>query len=264
MARIIAVSNQKGGVGKTTTTLNLAAAVARAGRRVLLVDIDPQGNASSGLGITRDRAFNGVAEAMLGLEAMASCVHRAEGEELDVCPATAALQGAEIELYGLPNRENRLAFALAEVGERYDLVFIDTPPSLGMLTLNALVAADSVLVPLQAEYYAMEGLGELIRTINAVRRGPNPRLVREGVVITMSDSRNNLCREVERQAREVLGEEVFRTVVPRTVRLAEAPSHGRSIFAYDPGSRAASSYRALGEELLGRVASVRGAAAGAL
>lgn len=255
MPRIIAVSNQKGGVGKTTTAVNLAAALARAGHATLLVDVDPQGNATSGLGVSRTEVVAGIGEVILGLEPLRNAIVSTGELLLDLSPASPTLVGVEVELVGLPNRDRRLAIAFADLPRAYDYVIIDTPPSLGLLTLNALVAADSVLVPLQAEYYAMEGLGELMRTISAVRRGPNPRLVREGVVITMSDGRTNLCREVERQAREVLGDEVFRTVVPRTIRLAESPSHGRSIFQYDPSSRGAQAYGALAGELLAKTAS---------
>lgn len=250
--QIVAVTNIKGGVGKTTTAVNLAAALARAGHPTLLVDLDPQGNASSGLGFPRDSVDTGVADAILGLHPLSHCVVRTPQEGLDLCPATPALVGVEVELVGLPNRERRLAFGLADQPREYDFVLIDCPPSLGLLTLNALVASDSVLVPLQAEYYAMEGLGELVRTISAVRRGPNPRLVREGIVITMFDGRTNLCREVEQQARDVFGKEVFETVIPRTVRLAEAPSFGKTIFAHDPSSKAAHSYAALAHEVVRR------------
>jgi len=253
MPRIIAVSNQKGGVGKTTTAVNLAAALARAGHPTLLVDVDPQGNASSALGVPKHEAPWGIAEAMLGLESLRTCVLNTAQPGLDLAPATPALVGAEIEMVGLPNRDRRLALALADLPRPYDFVLVDTPPSLGLLTLNALVAADGVLVPLQAEYFAMEGLGELVRTIAAVRRGPNPRLVRDGIVLTMTDPRTRLCREVEAQAREVFGGEVFQAVVPRAVRLAEAPSHGKSIFGYAPSSRAAESYSAVATELVERL-----------
>jgi len=254
MTRIIAVSNQKGGVGKTTTAVNLAASIARRGRSTLLVDVDPQGNATSFLGLSKDTVEFGMAEVMLGLEPMRRAVVATKEPNLDLSPATPTLQGAEVELVGLANRERRIELALSDLPKAYDFVIIDTPPSLGLLTLNALVAADSVLVPLQAEYFAMEGLGELVRTIAAVRRGPNPRLVREGVVLTMFDARTNLCREVERQAREVLGEEVFKATIPRAVRLSEAPSHGKSIFGYAGGSSAAQAYHELADEVIARAA----------
>jgi chromosome partitioning protein len=255
MPRIIAISNQKGGVGKTTTATNLAAALARAGHPTLVVDIDPQGNATSGLGVAKAEVDQGVAEAILGLAPMGACIVATAQENLALAPATPALVGVEVELVALPNRERRLAIALADLPQSFDFVLIDCPPSLGLLTLNALVAADSVLIPLQAEYHAMEGLGELVRTVTAVRRGLNPRLVREGIVVTMSDSRTNLCREVERQAREVFGREVFETVVPRAVRLAEAPSYGRTIFDHDPTSRAAQAYAGLAREVVRRAIS---------
>ena len=259
MARIIAVSNQKGGVGKTTTAVNLAAALARAGHPTLLLDLDPQGNASSALGQRKDDVEQGVAEAILGLATLAQCTVATATKGLTLCPASAALVGAEVELVGMPNRERRLAFALSDLPPELDFVVIDCPPSLGLVTLNALVAADSVLIPLQAEYFAMEGLGDLVRTVQAVRRGPNPNLVREGIVITMWDARANLCREVEAQAREVFGREVFDTVIPRAIRLAEAPSFGKTIFQHDGASRAAKAYSALAHEVVRRaIAAAKG------
>lgn len=253
MARIISISNQKGGVGKTTTAINLAAALARSGHATLLIDLDPQGNASSCLGSPKDKAGNGTAEAILGLEPLANCIVSSL-DGLDLCPANPALVGADVEMVNMPNRERRLAAALDGLPAKYAYVIIDLPPSLGLLTLNAFVASDGVVVPLQSEYYAMEGISELVRTINAVRRGPNPRLVRDGIVMTLHDSRVRLCREVEAQAREVFGSEVFHTVIPRAVRLAEAPSFQKTIFGYDPGCRAAAAYQALAGELVTRVA----------
>jgi len=254
MPRIIAISNQKGGVGKTTTAVNLGAALARAGHATLLVDLDAQGNASSGVGFPKDRVDIGVADAVLGLQPLRNTVVHTGQTLLDLVPATAALVGVEVELVNLANRERRLLLALADLPRNYEYVLIDCPPSLGLLTVNALVAANGVLIPLAAEYYAMEGLGELIRTIAAMRRGPNPKLVRDGIVITLADPRTNLCKEVERQAREVFGDEVFGTVVPRNVRLAEAPSFGKSIFTYDAASKGAAAYAALADEVLRRTA----------
>jgi len=252
MARILSVSNQKGGVGKTTTTINLAAALAKAGQRVLLVDLDPQGNASSGLGYPRREVTMGIYDALLEYRDIDSVLMPTALDGLQVIPASRDLVGAEVELVDEPNRERRLRKVLNHVRERYDWVLIDCPPSLGLLTINALVASDGVLIPLQAEYYAMEGLGELLRTVGMVRRALNPDLEREGIVITMTDQRNRLCREVESQARQVFGEGIFETTIPRNVRLGEAPSHGKSIVEYAPSSSGAQAYIDLGDELLRR------------
>ncbi len=252
MARILAISNQKGGVGKTTTAINLGAALALAGRRVLMVDADPQGNASSGLGCDRDDITMGLYDILLGFRDLESVLQPTTVEGLDLVPATRDLLGADVELVDEERREYRLKKALADADEAYDDILIDCPPSLSLLTVNALTAADAVLIPLQAEFYAMEGLGELLRTIQAVKRGLNPRLSREGLLITMHDARNNLCKEVETQARSLFGDEVFATVIPRNVRLGEAPSYGRSILEYDRRSTGAVAYQALADELLRR------------
>ncbi|MCB9669930.1 MAG: ParA family protein [Alphaproteobacteria bacterium] len=252
MARILSLSNQKGGVGKTTTTVNLAAALAQQGQKVLVVDLDPQGNASSGLGYPRQDVTMGVYDVLMEYRDVESALMPTALDGLQLLPASRDLVGAEVELVDEPNRERKLRKVLNLVRERYDWVLIDCPPSLGLLTLNALVASDSVLVPLQAEYYAMEGLGELLRTIKGVRRALNPDLRREGIVITMTDARNRLCREVEGQARQVFGEGVFQTTIPRNVRLGEAPSHGKSIVEYAPGSTGAQAYMDLADELIRR------------
>ncbi len=252
MARILSVSNQKGGVGKTTTTINLAAALAKAGQRVLVVDLDPQGDASSGLGYPRREVTMGIYDALMEYRDVDSVRMPTALGTLQVLPATRDLVGAEVELVDEDNRERRLRKVLNLTREHYDWILIDCPPSLGLLTINALVASDGVLIPLQAEYYAMEGLGELLRTIGMVRRSLNRDLEREGIVITMTDKRNRLCREVEAQAREVFGAGVFQTTIPRNVRLGEAPSHGKSIVEYAPSSSGAQAYIDLGDELLRR------------
>jgi len=252
MARIVALSNQKGGVGKTTTAINLGAALATRGQRVLLVDMDPQGNASSGLGCPRTHATMGVYDVLMAFRELDSVRVPTSVDHLELIPATRDLAGAAIELSEERHRERRLRRALNHVRDDYDWVLVDCPPTLNLLTVNALVAADGVLIPLQAEYYAMEGLGELLRTISAVRKGLNPDLQREGIVITMTDTRTNLCREVEAQARHLFGDEVFQTVIPRNVRLGEAPSHGQAIVHYDPQSTGARAHLALAEELMAR------------
>lgn len=252
MARVVAISNQKGGVGKTTTAVNLAAAYAAMGRSVLVVDVDPQGNATSGLGYPRVKVEAGLYDVLFEHRELESVLLPSEHERLHILPANRDLVGAELELVAVPNRERRLKRVLAQVRDRYDDVLIDCPPSLGLLTVNALVASDAVLIPLQAEYFAMEGLGELLRTVSAVRKGLNPDLERDGIVVTMTDNRNNLCREVENQARSLFGDGVLRTVIPRNVRLGEAPSFGKPIVQYDPKSAGARAYFLLAEELLTR------------
>lgn len=254
MGRIVAVTNQKGGVGKTTTTVNLAASLASLGQRILLVDIDPQGNASSGYGIGRQPMETSVYAALTGevhdVEGMLALCRSTELPTLQVLPAGADLYAAEVELAAAEDRFFRLRAALALIVDRFDTIFIDCPPSLGVLTLNALAAANSVLIPMQAEYYALEGLSQLAQTIEHVRAGANPELCVEGVLLTMFDRRNNLARQVAEDVRGHYGDRVYRTVIPRNVRLSEAPSHGKPIILYDIQSVGCQSYLRLAKEFI--------------
>ncbi len=246
---MIACANQKGGVGKTTTVVNLGAYLALAGDRVLIVDLDPQGNATSGLGIDRSRAERSIYEAVIDDVAITDLVVPTAVSGMSLVPSSLSLAGAEVELTPLAQRERRLAHLLAPAAPAYDYILLDCPPSLGLLTVNALTAADSVLVPIQCEYYALEGLTQLIATINLVRDHLNPDLAIKGVVLTMFDGRTNLSAEVAAEVRRHLGAAVFATVVPRSVRLAEAPSYGRPVVDHDPHSRGALAYAALADEL---------------
>ena len=247
MAKIIATVNQKGGVGKTTTCVNLAAALAEAGQRVLLCDFDPQANATSGMGVDKT-VSKGVYDVLIGeVPAAEAVVHTRFG---DVLPSNKALAGAAIELIGMERREFLLREALDTLRDQYDYMFIDCPPSLELLTLNALCAADTILVPVQAEYYALEGLSDLMNTIRLVRRGLNPRLELEGVLLTMFDGRTNLALQVAEEVKHYFPGKVYATVIPRNVRLSEAPSHGKPITAYDRSSRGAEAYTTLAAEFL--------------
>ncbi|MSO81710.1 MAG: ParA family protein [Acidobacteria bacterium] len=251
--RILAVANQKGGVGKTTTAINVASSLALAGRRVLLVDVDPQGNLTSGVGLKGHRAEAGtIYEALMTDADPAAFLLETQVQNLSLIPADRNLTGAEIELVSVPQREHRLRRVLEPLRARFDLIFIDCPPSLGLLTLNALVAADAVLIPLHCEYFALEGLAELVGTLRRVRGALNPALDIEGVLLTMYDDRTNLGHLVARDVREFFKEKVFNTVIPRNVRLGEAPSHGMPAVLYDAKSRGAVAYVALAQEMLAR------------
>jgi chromosome partitioning protein len=250
MARAIAVANQKGGVGKTTTAVNLAAIIASWGSRVLLVDADPQGNATSGVGVQRGSFRRGLYHSLVMDEPLSSVTLSTGLANLDVAPANKDLAGAEIELVEVPQREFRLRKVLASAEDRYDYFIIDCPPSLGLLTLNALTAAKSLLVPIQCEYYALEGVTELFDTLARIRRLHNPGLMIEGLLLTMYDERTNLSAAVAADLRDFYGLQVFQTVIPRNVRLAEAPSHGKPIITYDSHSKGAEAYSQLAREIV--------------
>ncbi|MGZ4188878.1 MAG: ParA family protein, partial [Actinomycetota bacterium] len=249
--QVFALTNQKGGVGKTTTAVNLGACLAEAGSRVLLVDLDPQGNASTGVGVDRGSVKAGTYE-LLGGTAGPEAILATEVEGLDVLPSTIDLAGAEVELVSAFARETKLRNGLAHVRAGYDFVLIDSPPSLGLLTVNALAACDEVIVPIQCEYYALEGLGQLMRTLDLVRDGLNPGLHVGGVVLTMFDARTKLAEQVVAEVRSHFGDAVFRSVIPRSVRLSEAPGFGKPIIRYDSSSRAATAYRELAKEMRAR------------
>lgn len=264
MSHVIAIANQKGGVGKTTTAINLGASLAVAEKRTLILDIDPQGNASSGLGVEDRTSRPNIYKVLIGQAALADAiVERVHFPYLDVVPSTRDLVGAEIELVAAFSRETILRQSIETIRDRYDFILVDCPPSLGLLTVNTLTAADSVLIPIQCEFYALEGLSQLLNTVRLVQRGLNPSLDVEGVLLTMYDKRLNLSRQVSAEAREYFGPKVYRAAIPRNVRLAEAPSFGQPIVQYDVLSQGAQAYLALANEVIERRDRALAVAAGA-
>ena len=252
MSRVIAIANQKGGVGKTTTAINLAAALAEAGQKVLAIDFDPQGNLSSGIGIEKESIKNSVYDLLINGTKFYSVLQSTDIKNLDILPTNVNLAGAEIELQDEENRDTKLKEKVDAIKSEYDFIIIDCPPSLSLLTINALTAADSVLIPIQCEYYALEGLGQMVKTINLIRKRLNKKLTVEGVVFTMYDARTNLSQQVVESVKETLDEYIYNAIIPRNVRLAEAPSYGQPITEYDTRSSGAESYRMLAAEVISR------------
>lgn len=250
MAKVICIANQKGGVGKTTSSVNIASCLAEMGRKVLLIDMDPQGNASSGLGIKRhEQSEKNIYHVLIGERKIKEAIFPTLHKNLNIVPANPDLVGAEIELIDVPEREFRLREALQDIQNNYHYVFIDCPPSLGLLTINAMSAADSFIVPLQCEYFALEGLSQLLNTAGLLKKKLNPNLKIDGIALTMFDTRNNLAHQVVSEINAHFGDKVFQTIIPRNVRLSEAPSHGQSIIAYDPKSVGAKKYMSLAREI---------------
>lgn len=252
MGKIIAITNQKGGVGKTTSCVNLAAYVASAGKKVLLIDIDPQGNACSSVGVEVEKEQNSVYEVLLGEVNIKEAIYPSVLKGLDVIPSTVDLSGAEVDLVYMDNREKILKEALTSVINEYDYVFIDCPPSLGLLTVNALTATNSIIIPIQCEYFALVGLGQLMNTVRLIKKHLNPEIEIEGVLLTMKDNRSNLVAQVSEEIHKYFGTKVYNTYIPRNVRLAESPSHGKPIILYDHKSKGALAYKALSEEFLSK------------
>lgn len=252
MGRIIAIANQKGGVGKTTTAINLSASLASLGKKVLAIDMDPQGNMSSGLGVDKNEVEKTVYDLIIGNIGIEECIYEEVIENLDVLPSNIDLSAAEIELIGVDNKEYILRDEVNKVKEKYDFIIIDCPPALSMLTINAMTTSDSVLVPIQCEYYALEGLSQLIHTIELVQERLNPELAIEGVVFTMYDARTNLSLQVVENVKDNLNQNIYKTIIPRNVRLAEAPSYGMPINLYDPKSKGTESYLLLAEEVINK------------
>lgn len=251
MVKVIAIANQKGGVGKTTTSVNLSACLASLGKKVLLLDIDPQGNATSGFGINKNKIIRSTYDILVDNVNISDAILSTEIENLKILPATIQLAGAEIELVTIMSRETKLKRAIDKIKYDYDYVLIDCPPSLGLLTINSLTAANSVLVPIQCEFYALEGLSQLMNTVNLVQKNLNPILELEGVVLTMFDARTNLSIQVVDEVKSHFNQKVYQTIIPRNVRLSEAPSHGQSVIQYDPKSKGAEVYFELAQEVIG-------------
>lgn len=253
MAQVLAVVNQKGGVGKTTTVINLAAILAAKGQKVLVIDMDPQANATSGLGFDKNNLSKTIYDVLINHEPIRNVIYDSGRKSLHICPANINLVGAEVELVDVVSRETVLKMAIQDIVDEYQIVLIDCPPSLGLLTVNALTAANGVLVPIQSEYFALEGLTQLMETVSLIKRGLNPSLSIFGVIVTMFDARTQLSHQVASEVRRYFGDKVFRTIIPRNVRLSEAPSYGKAIMEYDPKSKGAESYDALAREVIMRI-----------